>query len=491
MLKKEISQQINSILETRNLIAGQWFGEGTGTVEVTDKYHQSLLAEVPLASADQVEQAIAAAATAAKEFRAWDGTRRRSHLERLLELFQERAEAFAWLIAAEAGKPIGYAKGEVQRCQTTLRLAMEEITRFSGEVVNVDYDAGRGRTAYTKRVPIGPISGISPFNFPLNLALHKIAPALAVGCPVVLKPSPFAPLTCLAFARLCQEAGYPPGFINIFLAGIPEAEKIVVDDRLKLFSFTGSPQVGWMLKSKAGKKPVILELGGNAVCIVEETADLDVAAKRIAIGSFLYAGQICISTQRILVQESIWDDFKELLIRETEKLSAGDPFEPEVSVGPMIASEHLERIAAWVNAARNSGAEVWLGGEILDRDRNLYPPTILSGVPGHLEIVCEEAFGPVAVVDSFGTFDEAIQKANDTRFGLQAGLFTNRLDLSMAAHSQIEVAGLIINDVPGFRVDGMPYGGIKDSGLGREGIRYAMEDMTEPRLMVINQPNHQ
>lgn len=478
------SYSMKDILPTGNYINGKWMENGNGKAAILDKYSSELLVEIPLAQPEQVEEAIAAASRMASDFRKWSAAKRRLHIERLLGLFKERAEAFAQLIAAEAGKPISYARGEVARCQTTLQLAADEATRFTGETVNIDYNAGEGRRAFTIRVPIGPVACISPFNFPLNLALHKIAPALAVGCPIVLKPSPFAPLSSIAFAALCEAAGYPAGFVNIFLADVSEAESIVVDERLKLLSFTGSPQIGWMLKAKAGKKPVVLELGGNAAAIVDETADLAHAARRIAIGGYLYAGQICISTQRILVEESVFEAFQGMLVKEIEALKVGDPRDEKVMVGPMIDQMHLERVEEWVGEAVAGGARLLTGGFVLSRPHALFAPTLLTGTQPDQKVSCKEVFGPVALVESYSSFQEALDTVNDSDFGLQAGVFTNRLDHMRLALEELEVGGIIMNDVPGFRVDGMPYGGVKDSGLGREGLRYAMEDMTETRLLV-------
>lgn len=475
----------SSILPKGNFINGEWLTTGIGEfTEVRNKYNQELIGRVPNASDAQVESAIEAAHQAFAKFRNWSSEKRRSHLEKLLSLFRENADEFGFLIAAEAGKPTGYARGEVARCETTLSLAIDLCHHFSGEEINVDYNAGVGKMAFTHRFPMGPVACISPFNFPLNLALHKIAPALAVGCPVLLKPSPFAPLSALAFAGLCEKAGYPEGFLNIFLADIPQAEKMVTDDRLKLLSFTGSPKVGWELKSKAGKKKVVLELGGNAAVVVDETADLQAIAKTIAIGSFLYAGQICISTQRIIVVENIWQEFIDLMRQETEALGVGNPFNKDVSVGPLIDAIHLDRIESWVNSAVAAGGEVLTGGKVIDREKNLYAPTLLTNVPASEKIVCEEAFGPVAILEKAPDFEAAIARANDTVFGLQAGVFTQRVDRMKYAFRELEVGGVMINNIPGFRVDGMPYGGIKESGLGREGLKYAMMDMTEEKILI-------
>lgn len=481
-----LADTLAAILQSDNYIGGKWYKDGTGAfTEVKDKYSGELLAIVPHATAEQVEEAISGATASFHDFSNWTAEKRREHLNRVLQLLDKHSDAFAKLIVAEAGKPLSYAKAEVARCKMTLQCAVDLTLHFAGEEVNVDYNAGAGKMAFTHRFPIGPVSCISPFNFPLNLALHKLAPALAVGCTVVLKPSPFAPLSCLAFAALCAEAGYPAGVVNVFLADVAEAEPIVKDDRMKMLSFTGSPQVGWYLKSIAGKKKVTLELGGNAAVIVDETADIDQIAKTIAVGAFLYAGQICISTQRIFVHEAVWDRFIPQLVREVEALGVGDPHSADVLVGPMIDGIHLDRIQNWVDSAVSGGAQVLTGGKVLSQAHNVYAPTLLTGVAGNEKIVCEEAFGPVAVVEKVKSFDEALSRTNDSVFGLQAGVFTQRLDRMKQAFRTLEVGGVIMNNVPGFRVDGMPYGGVKDSGLGREGMKYAMEDMTEIRLLVI------
>lgn len=480
-----LRERFADILKSDNFIDGEWLSEGKGDFfEVQDKYSQELIAKVPMATSAQVERAIASSEKAFQEIGKWSAEKRRTCLEKTLQLFREKEEQFAQLIAAEAGKPISYARGEVARCAMTLQLAVDHILSFGGETINVDYGAGTGRTAFTKRFPLGPVSCISPFNFPLNLALHKVAPALAVGCPVVLKPSPFAPLSAMAFAALCEEAGYPAGAVNVFLADIPEADPMVTDDRLKLLTFTGSPQVGWYLKSRAGKKRVILELGGNAAAIVDETADLASTAKKVAIGSFLYAGQICISTQRIYVQREVFEEFSQLLATETEALQTGDPRNEKVMVGPLIDKVHLDRIADWVKSAVESGATLLSGGKVISEDNFLYAPTLLTDTNKSMKVVCEEAFGPVAVVEPVDSFEQALELVNDSSFGLQAGVFTNKVDRMKHCLEALEVGGIMINNIPGFRVDGMPYGGVKDSGLGREGIKYAMEDMTEPRLLV-------
>ncbi|PCI28146.1 MAG: aldehyde dehydrogenase [SAR324 cluster bacterium] len=478
-------QVFQQILKKGNFINGQWQPQGTGeTLTVVNKYDQSVMAELPLASEEQMEEAIQSAETAFGIMKRWSAEKRAELLFRLQEELEKVQEPLAELIVAEAGKPIGYARSEAQRCVTTIALAATEATRLAGEHVPMDHDAGLGKTAFTKRFPIGPIACISPFNFPLNLALHKVAPALAIGCSVVLKPAPQAPLSCLLLAALAEKVGYPAGAVNVLVTDIPVAEKMVRDERMKMLSFTGSPQVGWYLKSICGQKKVALELGGNAAVIVDETADLKVAAKTIAVGAYLYAGQICISTQRIYVMDSVFDVFQQLLLKEMEAIQTGDPAKAENMVGPIIDKTHLQRIDSWVQEALQQGAELLSGGKILSEKNNLYAPTLLTNTQPNMKVVQEEVFGPVAILEKINTFQEGIDQINDSIFGLQAGVFTNQLSQMKVAHEQLEVAGVMINNVPGFRVDSMPYGGVKASGLGREGARYVMEEMTEPRLLV-------
>lgn len=473
-----------SILRFENHIAGKWSAKGTGTLEVQHKYTGAKLASLPLATGAQVERAIAAAHRIAPEFARWSAAKRRDHLQRLRDLLAEHRAAFVDLIVAEAGKPRDYAEGELARCLSTLDTATAESVRFGGEVVPLDYDAGEGRTAFTRRVPVGVVTAITPFNFPLNLVLHKLAPALALGCPVLLKPALQTPLTALAFQDLVVQAGYPAGVLSTFVCANEHAEQLVVDERIKFFSFTGSDTVGWYLKSRAGKKKVALELGGNAAVIVDASADLELAAAQCAVGAFLYAGQICISTQRIFVVEEVAERFEKLLVKAIRKLRTGDPNASGVQVGPLIDGGHVERIASWVREAKASGARVLAGGRIADKAHNVYQPTLLADVPREAKVCTEEAFGPVAILERVPDFDAALERTNDSRFGLQAGVFTNAFAHVKRAHEELEVGGVIVNSVPGFRVDSMPYGGVKDSGLGREGLRYAMEEMSEPRLLV-------
>lgn len=473
------------ILKKANFINGLWYDEGSGDVlTVVDKYSRDVMANLPMATAGQMEEAIASAVRVFEEVRKWSAGQRSEYLQRVHDLLSRHRDAFVELIVKEAGKPLSYAKNEVSRCLTTISTAASEALRFDGEVVPIDHGAGEGKTAFTKRVPIGPIACITPFNFPGNLVLHKVAPALAVGCPVIVKPAPQAPLTALALAGLFEEAGYPAGAINVLVCDIAVAEKLVIDERIRMLSFTGSDKVGWYLKAKAGKKRVALELGGNASVIIDESADLVSAAKTVARGAYLYAGQVCISTQRIFVHEKVYDRFNELLLPEIKSLKTGNPSEADVAVGPIIDDGHLERIKSWVDEATAAGATVLTGGHIVDEKHNLFEPTLLANAQDNMKVSSDEVFGPVATIERVKDFDAAIRRANSSRYGLQAGVFTNDFAHVKQAHEQLEVGGIMINNAPGFRVDSMPYGGVKDSGLGREGVRYAMEEMTEPRLIV-------
>ena len=476
---------MQNFLNTSSFIANSWVqGNTTETLEIKDKYFQNTLSEISLLSDSQVDFAIEQASIAFEEMKKWDQGKRSDHLFKLALLLEENKEAFASLICAEAGKPISYAKAEVERSIFTLKVSAEEARRICGEVIPLNFNHGSGLEGYTKRFPVGVIACISPFNFPLNLALHKIGPALAAGNTVVLKPSPYAPLTVLALASLAKKAGFLSGALNIVVCDNDVASKLITDERVKMISFTGSPAIGWMLKERAKKKKITLELGGNASVIVDHSADIEDACKKIVHGAFLYSGQICISTQRVYVDSSIYDEFVESLLELAEEVVCGNPNETGTIVGPVIDEVHLNRIHTWVKEAVNGGAQVLCGGHILDEEHNIYAPTILTDTTPDMKVVKEEIFGPVVIVERTDYFDEAIELVNDSKFGLQAGLFTNQLDQMKYAFNKIEVGGLIMNNVPGFRIDSMPYGGIKDSGLGREGVRYAIEDMTEPRLLV-------
>ena len=485
-MNAESSAQASTLdLPSANFVNNEWRTEGSGaSLTVTRKYTGEALAELPMAGPELMEEAIEGAVSAFAELKTWSAGRRSVMLAKLRDALAGRRQEFIDLIVAEAGKPVAYAANEIDRCLVTLDTAVREALTFTGELVPVDYHQGEGKTAFTRRFPIGPIVAISPFNFPLNLALHKIAPAFAVGCSVVLKPAPQAPLVALAFADLVREVGYPKGALNVLVCDIPVAQSLVTDPRMKMLSFTGSPSVGWHLKSIAGEKKVVLELGGNAAAIVDESAEVAETAQAIAIGAFLYAGQICISTQRIYVHAAIYEEFEKALLAAIKALKSGDPNDPHVINGPLIDAGHRNRIDLWIREAQHAGAVILSGGKALNESANVYAPTVLTNTRPGMKVVDEEVFGPVAILEKVDSFEEAIQRTNASRFGLQAGVFTNRLDQMKQAHEQLEVGGIMMNNVPGFRVDNMPYGGVKASGLGREGIRYSMEEMTEGRLLI-------
>ena len=474
-----------TLFSPANFINGSWSFEGDGTFNtVIDKYNGDHLARIPHATEAQMEEAITAAYASRDAVRNLSAGERSSKLEALAALIAKHEEELAVLIVKEGGKPIGYAKAEIARCITTVRTAASEALRFTGESVALDYGAGAGKTAFTKRFPIGVIAAITPFNFPLNLVLHKVAPAMAVGCPVVLKPAPQAPLSSLALGKLIEEVGWPKGAFSVLMCGVPVAEKLVKDERVAMLSFTGSDKVGWHLKAICGKKKVALELGGNASVVVDDGVDLASIAKTVSVGANIYAGQTCISTQRIYAVKSVFAQFRDLLVKEYAALKAGDPNDASVTVGPIIDKGHFDRIAHWVNEAVAGGALVLSGGKAVDVDRNIYAPTLLTGTRTDMKVTCAEVFGPVAILEEVADFGKAIARVNDSTYGLQAGVFTDSVANMKRAHDELEVGGIIINNVPGFRLDSMPYGGIKDSGLGREGVKYAMEEMSEPRLLV-------
>ncbi len=455
---------------------------------VTNKYSGQPATKVALADAVAIDQAIAAAEAAQPALQAMAPYERQAILNHCVHRFEERAEELALALCIEAGKPIKDSRGEVSRLIDTFRIAAEESVRMNGEVMNLEIaPRARGYSGMVKRVPIGPCSFISPFNFPLNLAAHKVAPALAVGCAFVLKPASRTPIGALIIGEVLAETNLPKGAFSILPCSRDGADLFTVDDRLKLLSFTGSPDVGWALKAKAGKKPVILELGGNAACIVDEDivhapGDLEDAIERIVFGAYYQSGQSCIGVQRILVHRSVYEVVKQKLVARVQQLPMGDPKEETTFIGPMIAESEATRLKGWIDEALSAGATILAGGK---QSGAMLEATLLEGVPRQAKINTEEAFGPAAVLSAFDTFDEALAQVNDSKFGLQAGIFTRDIYKIQKAWDTLDVGGVVIGDVPSWRVDNMPYGGVKDSGLGREGIRYAMDDMTEQRLLVI------
>ena len=473
------------LLNKGNYIDGKWHYEGTGDhLTVMDKYTGDEMAKLPLITDAQAEEAIQASVRGFETYKKWSAGQRSDVLFKLRAAIREHQDELAQLIVDESGKPLDYAHSEISRCITTVEIAAMEALQFTGETVPIDFGAGQGKTAFTKPFPIGPILCITPFNFPLNLVLHKVAPALAVGCSVIIKPAPQTPLSTLALCSLIEKLNLPEGTFNVVNCDIPVAEKMVRDDRLPKLSFTGSEKVGWYLKSIAGRKKVTLELGGNAPAIIDESADIEDALKKLVVGTYIYAGQVCISTQRILVHEKIYEDFSRRLIDAIDQINVGNPSEHGTLVGPVIDRGNLNRINDWVNEAVQQGAEVLTGGSITSEEHNIYAPTLLGNTNTNMKVNCAEVFGPVAIMESFKDFDEALVLANNSDYGLQAGVFTNSFENFKKAHEELEVGGVIINNVPGFRIDSMPYGGIKGSGFGREGIKYAMKEMTEERLLV-------
>jgi acyl-CoA reductase-like NAD-dependent aldehyde dehydrogenase len=454
-------------------------------LEVTNKYSGEVATRVAMASSDDIGRGIAAAEDARDAMAAMPAYRRQEILNHCVKRFTERREELAEALSIEAGKPINDSRGEVTRLIDTFRIAAEESVRIYGEVLPMDISArAEGYTGMWKRVPIGPCSFISPFNFPLNLAAHKVAPALAVGCPFVLKPASRTPIGALIIGETLAETDLPKGAFSILPCHRDGADLFTTDERLKLLSFTGSPDVGWALKAKAGKKKVVLELGGNAAVIVERDADLEDAVERIVFGAFYQSGQSCIGVQRIIVHEEVYENFRDKLVAATRDLKCGDPSDEETFIGPMISEGEAERLDGWIQSAVANGAKLLCGGE---REGAMLQATLLEDVSKGEDVVCKEAFGPVALLTKFSDFDKALDEVNDSVFGLQAGIFTRDLYRAKRAWNKLEVGGVVIGDVPSWRVDHMPYGGVKDSGLGREGIRFAMEDMTEIRLLVIRE----
>lgn len=455
-------------------------------LKVTDKYTGDVATRVALADAAAIDRAIAATVEATEPMRKLPPYERQAVLQHCVERFTERFEELAMSLCIEAGKPIKDSRGEVSRLIDTFRVAAEEAVRIDGDVLNLEISArAKGYRGMTQRVPVGPCSFISPFNFPLNLAAHKVAPAIAAGCPFVLKPASRTPIGAILIGEILAETDLPPGAFSILPCRRDGADLFTTDDRLKLLSFTGSPGVGWDLKARAGKKKVVLELGGNAACVVDADADLNDAVGRLVVGAFYQSGQSCIGVQRILIHESIYKELKEQLVAATTKLISGDPKNDDTFIGPMIAESEAERLENWIASAADAGGKVLCGGK---REGAMLEATLLENVPRHLEICTEEAFGPVAVLSQFSDFDKALAEVNDSDFGLQAGIFTRDVYKMLRAWDVLEVGGVVIGDIPSWRVDNMPYGGVKDSGLGREGIRYAIDDMTEERLLVIRTP---
>src|SRR6266446_5537818 len=464
-------------------LQGKWVEEGT-PVEIRAPYDGTPIAQVFQATREHVEKAIQAAVRAFGSTRRLPAFERQRVLRAIAQHITSRKDEFSRTLAQEAGKPLKAARTEVERAIFTFTVAAEESTRIPGEYLSLDWQQfTSGRWGIVRRFPLGPIAGITPFNFPLNLVAHKVAPAIAAGCPMVLKPAPQTPLCSLLLAECVQQAGWPDGGLNVLPLSNDDASLLVTDERIKLISFTGSVPVGWDIKRRAGKKKVALELGGNAAAIVHSDADLAYAGERCVAGSFGYSGQTCISVQRILVEHSVYGKFTDLLVEGVKKLKTGDPMEELTDIGPLIRESDAIRVTSWVEEAVRSGARLLCGG---GRKGSIIEPTVLTGTKPDMKVNCQEVFGPVVTVEPYHNFDEALRRINNSNYGLQAGLFTHDVNLLFRAYDELEVGALVAGDIPSFRIDQMPYGGVKDSGLGREGLRYAIEEMTEPKLLVMN-----
>jgi acyl-CoA reductase-like NAD-dependent aldehyde dehydrogenase len=465
-----------------NFIAG---GEREGGVPlmVRNPYDGAVIGQVTQATPDVVDAAVQAAVRAQPQMAALTREARAKILDKVADGIWQRRDELAKTLLVESGKPITYARVEVARAVDTFRASAGAARGLAGEEIPIDAQRpGEGRLAFTRRFPVGPILAITPFNFPLNLVAHKVAPAIAAGCASVVKPASTTPLSALKLAAICQDAGLPAGGMNVVVCEHTSAQTLVEDDRFKLLSFTGSAAVGWRMKRDAGKKKVVLELGGNAAVIVLPDADLDGMATRVAVGGYYQAGQSCISVQRVYVHKDVYARATEAITSRVNATPFGDPAIEATVCGPLIDAANAERVVAWIGEALSRGAERLAGGP---REGSIVPPTLLARVPRDARVVCEEVFGPVVVLEEVASLDEAIQRASDSRYGLQCGIFTNSLQAVLRAWNEIPVGALIHNDVPAYRVDLMPYGGVKDSGLGREGPREAVLEMTEQRLCVL------
>jgi glyceraldehyde-3-phosphate dehydrogenase (NADP+) len=473
-----------TVLGERGLVLGGATVRTGETYEVASPYDGSPVAVVHRAGPEEVERAIAGAVAAFEETRRLPSWRREQILDGISAGIQARREEFARGIALEAGKPIKTARIEVDRAAFTFSVAAEETKRIYGELVPLDWLSGNeGREAQIRRVPLGPVVGITPFNFPLNLVAHKVAPALAAGNPILLRPASQTPISSLLLAEIVLEAGWPADAVAVLPCSTETARPLVEDDRIKLLTFTGSPAVGWGLKARAGRKRVTLELGGNAAVIVNDDADVSYAAERVAWGGFAYAGQTCISVQRVFVHDAVYDRFAQELVARVESLAVGDPLDEGTDVGPVIDRANAERVEEWLEEAVARGAAVLTGGV---RDGNMWRPTVVEGAPEDVRVSCEEVFAPFVGLTRFADVQDAIDAAGRSEFGLQAGIFTNDMRVVSDAFERIDVGGLMVNDVSTFRIDHMPYGGVKSSGFGREGLRYAIEEMTELKLLTTN-----
>ncbi len=465
-------------------IDGQW-QEATEHASITSPYSGDVIAYIPKANEKEVNEAIEAACRAKTVMAKMPAHERAAILERLVALFEKRLDEAAEIIALEAAKPIATAIEEVKRTIQTYKFAAEEAKRIHGETIPLDAaPGGEKRVAYTVREPIGVIGAITPFNFPMNLVAHKIGPAIAAGNTIVLKPASQTPLSSFFLAELLQEAGLPNGALNVITgSGRVVGDKIVTDDRIAAITFTGSPAVGMGIRNKAGLKRVTLELGSNAAVIIDKGVDIDSIINRCVKGAFSFQGQVCISLQRIYIHESLYETFVQKFVEATQQLKIGDPLDPRTDVSALISKEDVERTLDWIHEAKQHGAVVATGGIAKG---NILLPTVLLNAESSLKVSCQEVFAPIVIINKIQSVEEAIEQVNDSRYGLQAGIYTDNVHTALTAAENLHVGGVMINDIPTFRVDHMPYGGVKESGVGREGIKYAVEEMTELKLVVFN-----
>jgi len=474
---------LEEFVEYKLLVDGQWVGGGN-PLEVKNKYDGSTVGVLPTARREDLDRAIDAAQRAEDVMADMPAYKRADILLKAAALLRERSDDLAKTIAAEAGKALKFARAEVDRAISTFTIAAEEAKRLHGETIPLDaVPAGEGYFGFWTRRPVGVIAAISPFNFPLNLVAHKVAPALAAGNTLVLKPATSTPLAAVKLCQILMDAGLPAGALNLVVgSGGTVGEWLITDPRVDKITFTGSPEIGRHILSVAGIKKVTLELGNTSPVVVAPDADLDFVAKRCAVGAFYNSGQVCISVQRIYSQKQVYEPFSEKFVKATQAMVVGDPLDERVDVGPMIDSKEVDRIEGWVNEAQTSGAKILTGGK---REGTVYYPTVLTGVSDDMKVVAEEAFAPVASIISSDDFESALKQANDTKFGLQVGVFTNDIDRMFKALKRLNFGGVIVNDTPNFRADHMPYGGNRQSGIGREGVKFAMEDMTNIQMVAI------
>lgn len=469
-------------METYKIYSGGTFIETSETIEVKNPYSNSTFAITFLAGKKELDHSIEKALSVKEEMRNLPTYKKFQILHEIADKLIEAKSDFAQVLSLESGKPIKYALGEIERAIQVFRIAAEESKRLPKEYFSVDWtSSGENKEGLVKYFPLGLIAGIAPFNFPLNLAVHKIAPAIASGNVMILKPARTTPLSTLKLAQIIDQTELPKGALSILPMDRVAGNQLVTDERIQMLTFTGSPEVGWKMKSDAGKKKIALELGGNAGVIITDTANLELAVQKCLVGSFAYSGQVCIHTQRIYVHKNILDEFVNQLKVLTETLKFGDPLDADTDISTMIDKNNALRVEEWIQEAVNSGAKLICGGK---RHKNYIEPTILTNTLKTMKVCACEVFGPVVVIEPFENFQDAIEMINDTEFGLQAGVFTNKIDEMNIAFDQIEAGGVIINDVPTFRVDHMPYGGIKNSGFGREGIKYTILEMLEPKLLI-------